>query len=412
MSSNRKIAIIGAGPSGLTLGRLLHVANIPFAIFEGEANALARNQGGTLDLHEKTGLLALRKAGLFSEFQKYVRYDGESFVLADKDFKKYVELGGAEGEEDSSGRPEIDRKRLRQILLESVPDEKIHWGRHLKNVGDDLVLTFQDGSTERGFDLIVGADGAWSKIRPLVTDVKPYYTGIAGICSQITHSSARFPDLFRVVNKGSVFTFSDGKGVTIQFNGDDSLQVYCWFLNHENWQKNANKDVKIPIQAKEYLDGVFEDWSSEIKAFFQHADEDDSVVLRNLYMLPVNHRWDHRKGATLIGDSAHLMTPYAGEGVNTAMTDAMVLADAIIKSAQPDELDSNIKAFEEEMFVRAGKVQELTKGNMDDFMSTAPMPVWIPRLANRMAGEAGNEAFEKLPPSETKERIINILKEQ
>ena len=71
------IAILGAGPSGLTLGRLLHLAGIDFVIFERDASAASawgRGGSGTLDLHEGTGWLALQEAGLFEEFKKKARY--------------------------------------------------------------------------------------------------------------------------------------------------------------------------------------------------------------------------------------------------------------------------------------------------------------------------------------------------
>ncbi|KAI4148359.1 MAG: hypothetical protein LQ340_005116 [Diploschistes diacapsis] len=410
MHFNRNIAIIGAGPGGLTLGRLLHLAGIPFAIFEGEANAAVRGQGGTLDLHEDTGLLAIKKGGLWDAFKKYVRYDGEAVILSDKEFNKIYEKDGAAGEQDSTGRPEIDRKRLREILLESVPAEKILWGRRLKSLGEDFTLTFQDGSTESGFDLVVGADGAWSKVRPLLTDVKPFYTGINGIALQIVNAESRAPDLYKMVNKGSVFSFSDGKSIVAQYNGDGSVQVSTWFRAPEDWSQMTDKDVKDNAQTKVFLGEIYTEWSPHLKALFERADNDYNVE-RSLYMLPVDHRWSHRRGVTLLGDAAHLMTPFAGEGVNVAMTDAMHLADAIIKSAEPDDFDANVKAFEEEMFVRAGEVQALTKANMDDFYSTEPFHVWMPRVAQRMVPTATGVIFSDSNSPDTKEIVAEAAKE-
>lgn len=73
------VAIVGAGPAGCTLARLIQVSKAPIdvTIFEGEAALDARDQGGTLDLHTKTGLAALRKARLYDEFLKFARFDGE-----------------------------------------------------------------------------------------------------------------------------------------------------------------------------------------------------------------------------------------------------------------------------------------------------------------------------------------------
>jgi 2-polyprenyl-6-methoxyphenol hydroxylase-like FAD-dependent oxidoreductase len=89
------IAILGAGPSGLTLGRLLHLAGIDFVIFERDtsaASAWGRGGSGTLDLHEGSGLDALQEAGLFEAFREKARYvhrylcirlDGRMYTHAD-----------------------------------------------------------------------------------------------------------------------------------------------------------------------------------------------------------------------------------------------------------------------------------------------------------------------------------------
>lgn len=168
--SRPPIAILGAGPAGLILGRLLELAKIEYTIFEREATPLARGyQGGSLDIHVDDGQLALREAGLFDAFKEHARY-GATNVIADKDGKVF-----AKHDEDveANGRPEIDRKDLRQILLTSIPEVRVQWNRKVKQVvrSDDgsMEVHFEDGHTESGFRLVVGADGAWSKARSLVS---------------------------------------------------------------------------------------------------------------------------------------------------------------------------------------------------------------------------------------------------
>ena len=174
--SSLKIAIVGAGPAGCTLARLLILKGISVVVFEGEESPNFRSQGGTLDLHTDTGLAALREAGLYDEFLKYARFDGEAIVISDKKLLRYVNAGGTEAK-NSRGRPEIDRVKLRLLLLESLPVEVVRWNHRLQKVDADLSLHFDHG-IEKGFDLVVGADGAWSKVRPLVTQVQPFYSGI------------------------------------------------------------------------------------------------------------------------------------------------------------------------------------------------------------------------------------------
>ena len=392
MAVTPKIAIIGAGPAGLTLARLLHVASIPSTIFEADNATSHHPQGGTLDLHTDTGLAAIKTAGLWEAFHPHARYDGEAAIFADKHFTKHFEIAGS-SEETSNGRPEIDRTKLREILLESLPKDAIKWGQKLRKVDDDLTLHFIDGSAETGFDLVVGADGAWSKVAALLSDTKPFYTGLGGLTMKVADARNRAPYLEKLVNKGSLFAFSDGKQIVSQFNGDGTVRIYTWFKAVEDWQKSCEYDMRDVGQVKQFLAKKFYDWAPELRQFTQVADPDDLVV-RNLYMLPVGHHWEHRQGATLIGDSAHLMTPFAGEGVNVAMTDALVLSQSIIEGCKEGTkvLDRKIKEYEEEMFARGSVVTGLTKRNMDSIMSEEPAELWLPKMLSQTFGQgAGAE---------------------
>lgn len=160
------IAIIGGGPCGLTLARLLECKGIDYTVFERDASANSNRAGGSLDIHAHTGQHALREGGLIDEFKKYARYEDAVMSLADKHGKKVFEMG--QGRDD----PEIDRAELRQILLDAVPKDKIKWGHVLQSVavGEDKrpVIRFSNGTEISSFKLVVGADGAWSKVRSVV----------------------------------------------------------------------------------------------------------------------------------------------------------------------------------------------------------------------------------------------------
>lgn len=163
------IAILGAGPSGLTLGRLLELANIPYIIFERDISAASTfTAGGTLDIHADSGQLALQEAGLIDQFKELAREDAP-FALADAKGKIHTIFG----EDGRTDRPEIDRKDLRALLLSSVPADRVRWGLRAQNVKRDtdgsMSVHFTNGSVELGFSLVVGADGVWSRARPLVS---------------------------------------------------------------------------------------------------------------------------------------------------------------------------------------------------------------------------------------------------
>lgn len=365
------IAIIGAGPAGCTWGRILSLSNIKFTIFEREASPTARSQGGSLDLRTKTGLAAIKAARLDAEFLKRARYDGEALIIADKHFTKYLELEGGTAKK-SGGRPEIDRRELRSMLLESLPDGAVQWGRRLKSVSEDLTLHFDDGD-ESEFDLVVGADGAWSKTRSLITNQLPIYTGISGTEAYIFDAASRYPDLHKLVNKGSVFSYSDGRGISAQQIGDGSIRVTQWGVRLEQWAKENNTNVLSPKALKAGVENEFATWAPELQNFISAIDEEE-IVTRALYMLPIGFKWQNKPGVTAIGDAAHLMSPFAGEGANLAMADAMKLAEYISKSATIEALFENVAEFENDMFKRAKSAQELSDENLKGWFFTPGAP--------------------------------------
>lgn len=358
-----KIAIVGAGPAGLLLARLLHLSSIPVTIFEGEKSPHVRSQGGTLDLHPRSGQLALKEAGLLEDFKQHARYEGEDFILCDKTGKQHIQI-----KDTDRGRPEIDRVVLRKMLLKSLPEATIQWGKRVKKakVGS---ITFEDGTAESGFDLIVGADGAWSKIRPLLTYIPPFYAGISGFDIRLADAK-KHPEIDAMVGNGSLFAFgeSDRRVLLTQRNGDGSVRTYAMGPQPESWIKDMafnsgkNEDVRAAL-AKE-----FADWSPELTRIIQDFDVErgDSITPRSLHMLPVGLSWPSQPGVTVIGDAAHLMTPFAGEGVNMALADGLSLAQEIIKSR--DDLVKAVQQYEKEMFLRSTRMTQKTwEGLMSRF---------------------------------------------
>lgn len=290
------IAIIGAGPAGLLLARLLTQASVPVTVFEGEAALDFRSQGGTLDLHEETGLAALKRAGLFDEFLKYARYDGEAFTFADKRLVSFVKLGGRTKKGSKGGRPEIDRPRLRELLVQSLPEGVVRWGARLQRVEGEGDLVFEDG-VERGFDLVVGADGAWSKVRPLLSDAVPFYSGIAGQIFTIPEAEATTPELYKLVNRGNLMAYSDHKSIMGQFLGDGRLWCSTWSRRNEDWMETCGYNPNDLEAVKEGVREEYAGWDARLLDLTQKAV---STTPRSLYMLPIGHSWKHRKGATLV----------------------------------------------------------------------------------------------------------------
>jgi 2-polyprenyl-6-methoxyphenol hydroxylase-like FAD-dependent oxidoreductase len=357
---HRKLAIIGAGPAGLTLALILAKHNIPFVVYEASKTPLERSTGGTLDLHEDSGQFALREAGIYDAFLKLARYGGEDYKLLDKHGNVWVD---ERSEESWRGRPEIDRNTLQTLLLEHVDPKAVRWGYRLREVKNTEDGTFQlhfDGNVVETANLVVGADGAWSKVRQLLTDDRPFYSAISHI--EFVHADVdiRKPNISKTVGRGSMFCFGDNKTILAQRLGDGSIHAYAQRRCDESWLKEFNyNEVQ---QCKDTVLKHFGGWNDEVLDLIRQADDTPgSVWGRPLYMLPVGNTFQHRKGVTLIGDAAHLMTPFAGQGVNIAMLDSAQLALAIVDNyASKEGLDKAIEAFEKSMFERAKEAQERT----------------------------------------------------
>lgn len=362
------IAIVGAGPAGLALARLLQVAEVAISItiFERDASPTARFfQGGTLDLHPKSGLAALKKAGLWEEALKYLRYDGEEMFIADKNNTVLVHMQDLDkiSADSEYARPEIDREDLKELLLKSVKPDLIHWGKTLQSIEPSTgILTFRDGSSAGPFDLVVGADGAWSKVRHVLTDVRPRYSGICGFESTIQTSSDKYPQISKMGGRGSYFTFSDCKGLTVQRMANGSLKVGMWILGPETYP--ADTLAAYGSDEEKLKDKILENYNGWALEMLQCIRASTNFRPWPLYELPVGHTWEHRNGYTLIGDAASLMTPWAGEGVNKALADSLGLAEALeqaLRSGQ--DLDEGVQEYETSMFPRAESLQVLTQRN-------------------------------------------------
>lgn len=357
------------------LARLLHTHNIPCTIFEGETSIDYRSQGGTLDLRAKTGLHAIKQAELWEEFQKC-----ESLLITDKKLTTWMRRSPGRPDQGNSLQvaPEIDRCDLRRILMESLPKETIRWGLKLAHVQETNAgheLHFSNGKVERGYDLIVGCDGAWSKTRTFLTPETPHYTGLGGWTMQIPNAQVTAPEVYNFVNRGSVFAFSDGKFIAIQQLSSGDIWISTYAQQPERFSRFTNADKTDTVMMKKELAEQFCDWVPQLRGTFDKVQGD--AVQRQLYMVPTDFTWPHKRGVTLLGDAAHLMTPFSGIGVNTAFHDALLLSHQIIDcvlSGTVGNLDDFVHGYEEEMFVNAHKAMEQTEGSMNDMMFTPGAP--------------------------------------
>ena len=346
MTTHHRIAIIGAGLGGLTLARVLHVNGIASTVFDLEASPEARTQGGMLDIHDDSGQEALRAAGLHDRFRALVHAGGEAVRIVGPDGT----LRMAEQDDGDSGRPEVDRGRLRDLLLDSLPADTVRWGRKATAVsplGDGRhEVAFADGGTLTA-DLLIGADGAWSRVRPLVSDAAPAYTGISFVEADLLEADTRHPASAALVGGGFFLSLGDGRGFLAHRESDGSVHVYAALRAGLDWLESI--DFTGTDHARKTVLSCFDGWDESLRALV--ADADGPLIPRRIHALPVGHRWHRTPGVTLLGDAAHLRSPFAGEGANLAMLDGAELGRAL--AAHPGATEAALAAYEQALFPRS-----------------------------------------------------------
>ncbi|MFE5005525.1 FAD-dependent oxidoreductase [Streptomyces sp. NPDC056637] len=358
-----RIAVIGSGPAGLTLARVLHRHGHPVTVLERDPSRDARPPGGTLDLHEGLGQLALEKAGLLAEFRALSRPEGQAMRILDTDG---TVLRDWPPRPDDRANPEIDRGQLRDLLLGPVD---VQWGRDVTEVvpesPDGVLVHFADGQKET-FDLVIGADGAWSRVRPAVSSATPQYTGVTSVETSLDDVDTRHPDLARLVGDGSLAVYGVNRALVAQRNSGGHVKVYAQF--RVPLDQNTNLDPADVEAVRSSLLALFDGWAAPVLDLLRHGT---AFVRRPLYVLPVSHTWTHVSGVTLLGDAAHLMPPL-GAGANLAMLEGAELAESIAAAPGPADLDEAVRAFEEQMWARASRWANITAAGLERLVSPDP----------------------------------------
>jgi 2-polyprenyl-6-methoxyphenol hydroxylase-like FAD-dependent oxidoreductase len=344
------IAIVGAGMGGLALARVLHVNGIEAVVYERDTARDARRQGGMLDIH--SGQPALREAGLLEEFLAIARGEGQDMRLLKSDGTLLLQEDTPD--DAPMARPEIDRTDLRNLLLDSLPAGTVRWG-HAFDHAEDGVLHFADG-TSAGYDLLVGADGANSRVRALLTDARPAHLGQNAVELAIPDIDRTHPDLAAMVGRGNYWVFGDGKSLAAQRNGDGCVRIGISFYNTgEDWFATSGIPFDDPATARARLIELLAGWDPRFTALIAACD--DTVAPRSLATLPPGTTWPSNPNITLVGDAAHLMPP-VGEGANMALLDGAVLGRALAE--HPAGIPTAIEQYEREMFERTGAAARMS----------------------------------------------------
>ncbi|KKK12612.1 hypothetical protein AOCH_002279 [Aspergillus ochraceoroseus] len=273
---------------------------------------------------------------------------------------------------EDNDRPEIDRLQLRQMLLDSLPAHRVGWGKVLLNAdckgstttpttAADWVLSFADGSRESGFRLIVGADGAWRKLRQLlspITPATPRYSGKMFIEGRLSQSNPQYAAALEMVGAGNSMAMAPE---TLTRPGGDA-------------------DLTDMDKARRTVAGFYADWGPQLRAFIAAAEgpwrpwplyrldaDVFSPEAQNRDDKTGKSSWARTPGVVLIGDAMRLTEPLPTARAST-MPYMTTLGGAYDEATDAAALERAIVAYEEEMRPPRAYAGILDSINMEGFI--------------------------------------------
>ena len=349
MRSEGLVAVVGGGPGGATLARLLQIQGFQVKVFERDVSATSRPQGGSLDLRPDSGQRAVDAAGLTDAFKRLSRDEAKAFRMVDS---KGKEMPGEGEDTHEDAGPEIDRKDLRKLLLDSLAPDTVAWGHVVEAVHPEADGRWRleiKGKRSVVADFVVGADGIKSKVRARLTSEQPVYTGVNMIAANIRKELWRGSEIDKVLGEGSVMFAGSDKTVFTQRCNHDLILLYFSLNVAEEWPKSAGFTLDDKQTVLDAIGRAYSDWSPELMGMLLQVQDNFHMWPNSI--MPPDCRWDTQPGLTMLGDASHAMPPYTGKGVNLAMLDALELADALA-AAPGGNVTAAVSAFEERMQAR------------------------------------------------------------
>lgn len=287
-------------------------------------------------------------------------------------------------------KPEIDRGDLRDLLLDSLEAGTVRWGRSLDTISGPAdgprQLHFADG-TGIETDLVIGADGAFSQVRPAVSTAIPEYTGISFLEAWFSDVDDRHPEIAELVGSGSAHAADGERSLFAQRNSGNQIRVYIIQRLPVDWIRAKGLTAEDTDGIRAVLRDEYAHWSPRMRRMI--TENDGLYIHRPIFVLPVLHTWDHNPTVTLLGDAAHLMPPL-GTGVNLAMLDASELALALASGATVDDA---VRVYEKTMLPRSTETAQAIEHGTEHLLSADSS-------ARKLAGQRCGQLTRQVKRSE------------
>ncbi|NML64064.1 FAD-dependent monooxygenase [Hymenobacter sp. RP-2-7] len=353
--TNKQLAIIGAGPTGLMLAVLLQRRGAAVTVYERDAGPETRIWGGTLDLHRNSGQRALEAAGLLQQFYQLARPTAERTAAPDGSILEDEPVEEA----TAYWRPEIDRPDLRRLLLSALAPGTVRWAHafdSLDELPDGRLQLHFAGQPAQLADVVVGANGGRSKVRRYAGGAEPVYSGTVYVQGDLTDPAHHAPAYAALVGGGNLMVPGGQHLLVSHTKADGTLEMGLTFRVPETWMAERGIRGEEPATVRQLLRDTLADWAPVYQQAFAATQE---WRVLPMYFVPLVPGRPVTQPITLVGDAAHLMPPFAGVGVNIGLLDALHLAEAL-GSTQYPSLCTAIVAYERTMYAYAHHAQQMT----------------------------------------------------